>query len=71
MDLQYPIDVTQLSDGYILVFDYYNKRYKTVNPDFILSQASIEPQQPGLPSDFLSLLEVDLDNRINLDGGIW
>lgn len=71
MDLQYPIDVTQLSDGYILIFDYYNKRYKTVNPDVILSNATIDQQQSGLPADFLSLLEVDLDNRVNLDGGVW
>jgi hypothetical protein len=71
MDLQYPIDTSNLNDGYILIFDYENLKYKFVNPDEVLSRAATEPQQPGLPLDFLSLLEVDLDNRINLDGGNW
>jgi hypothetical protein len=71
MDLQYPIDTSNLNDGYILIFDYENLKYKFVNPDEVLSLAVTDPQQPGLPSDFLSLLEVDLDNKINLDGGNW
>lgn len=71
MDLQYPIDTSNLNDGYILIFDYVNSKYKFVNPDDILSSAAIEPQQPGLPADFLSLIEVDLNDKINLDGGTW
>lgn len=71
MDLQYPIDTSNLNDGYILIFDYENKKYEFVNPDVILSNATIDQQQLGLPADFLSLLEVDLDNRVNLDGGVW
>lgn len=71
MDLQYPIDTTNLNDGYILTFDYVNKKYEFVNPDEILTKATIDTQQQGLPQNFLSLLEVDLDNRINLDGGVW
>jgi hypothetical protein len=71
MDLQYPIDTSNLNDGYILIFDYENKKYEFVNPDVILSNATTDQQQLGLPADFLSLLEVDLDNRVNLDGGVW
>ena len=71
MDLQYPIDTKQLNDGYILIFDYVNERYKFVNPDEVLSRTVTDTQQPGLPSNFLSLLEVDLDNKVNLDGGVW
>lgn len=66
-----PIDTTELNDGYILIFDYQNQKYKFVNPDEVLSKAATEPQQPGLPSDFLDLLDSDLDNKINLDGGTW
>lgn len=71
MDIPYPIDTTQLNDGYVLIFDYDNKKLKFVNPDEVLSLAATDPQQPGLPLDFLSLLEVDLDNKVNLDGGVW
>lgn len=68
---QYPIDTKNLNDGYILTFNGYTMRYEFVNPDTILSKAAKEPQQPGLPVDFLDQLDVDLDNRVSLDGGTW
>jgi hypothetical protein len=41
-----------------------------VNPDTILSASSnTETTQPGLPSDFINTLDVDLDNKIDLDAG--
>jgi hypothetical protein len=69
--IDYPIDTKNLNDGYVLTFNASTLRYEFVNPDEILSNAATEPDQSGLPSDFLDLLEVDLDNRVNLDGGTW
>jgi RecA/RadA recombinase len=40
-----------------------------LNPDEVLSAATTEPIQPGLPADFENQLDIDLDDRINLDAG--
>lgn len=59
-------------DQYVLVYDAIQKKYKLVNPDVVLSSAaSTEQNQPGLPADFEDVLDVDLDNRIDLDAGTF
>ena len=57
-------------DQYVLVYDAIQKKYKLVNPDVVLSSAaSTELNAPGLPADFEDVLDVDLDNRIDVDAG--
>jgi len=58
-------------DGYVLMFDGNAQTFRFVNPDDVLSKATTEPQQPGLPSDFIDELDKELDDRINIDAGTW
>ena len=52
------------------MYDAVSQTYKLVNPDKVLSSAAVtEPLQPGLPANFEDVLDVDLDNRIDLDAG--
>lgn len=62
-------DSSGVQDSYVIMYDAVTQKYKTVNPDLVLSKATTEPVQPGLPADFENQLDVDLDNRINLDAG--
>lgn len=63
------VDSNNKKDKYVLMYDVNLNKYKLVNPDDVLSAAVTEPIQPGLPSDFESQLDIDLDNRIDLDAG--
>lgn len=71
--LQDLIDVgisdTDKKDKYVLMYDSTTSEYKLVNPDEVLSAATTDPISPGLPSDFENQLDIDLDNRIDLDAG--
>ncbi len=61
--------VGNTTNHYVMVYDGPAKKYKFVNPDVVLSAAATESTQPGLPQDFIDKLDVDLDNKINFDGG--
>ena len=67
------IDVTNMKDKYVLMYDDILKKLKFVNPDEVLNAAAeTETTQPGLvgfATSFLNELNVDLDNRIDIDGG--
>jgi hypothetical protein len=66
------VDVSNLNDKYVLMYDSATQKYKMVNPDQVLSaSSSTETTQPGLPSDFVNTLDVDLDDKIDLDAGIF
>jgi len=62
-------------DQYVLVYDASTQKYKLVNPDVVLnSAASTETNQPGLvgyATAFLDRMDIDLDNRIDLDAGTF
>jgi hypothetical protein len=63
-------DSTNKNDKYVIMYDASTQKYALVNPDVVLSAASsTETSQPGLPSDFINTLDVDLDNKIDLDAG--
>lgn len=63
-------DNTELNDKYVIMYDSSTQKYKLVNPDEVLSASSTtEVIQPGLPNDFVDTLDVDLDDRIDLDAG--
>ncbi len=65
------INNSNKQDKYVLMYDVVTNEYKLVNPDDVLSAATNEPIQPGLPGDFVNQMDVDLDNKIDLDAGTW
>jgi hypothetical protein len=68
-----PIDVTDMKDKYVLMYDDTIRKLKFVNPDEVLNAAAeTETTQPGLvgfATSFLNELDVDLDNKIDMDAG--
>ena len=65
------VDVSGVHDKYLIMYDAATQKYTAVNPDEVLSAATTEPLSPGLPADFMSQMDVDLDNRIDLDAGTF
>jgi hypothetical protein len=63
------VQLSGLNDKYLLMYDASSGKWKDVNPDAVLSAATTEPIQPGLPADFQDQLDIDLDDRIDLDAG--
>jgi hypothetical protein len=59
-------------NSYVVVYDSVLNKFTIVDPDGVLSAASTTASvQPGLPEDFLNTLDADLDNRIDVDGGVF
>lgn len=67
------VDPNNKKDKYVLMYDVNLNKYKLVNPDDVLNAAAqTETTQPGLvgfATDFLDRVDIDLDNRIDLDAG--
>ena len=63
------VEISGNNDKYVLMYDEATGKWRDVNPDDVLSAATTEPIQPGLPQDFENQLDVDLDNKIDLDAG--
>lgn len=60
------------NDNYPVVYNASLGKFVIVNPDAVLSAASTTTgPQPGLPDDFIDTLDVDLDDRIDLDAGTF
>ena len=59
------VDVTGIQDNYVLIYNSSTGKFVAENPDNVLSNAVTS----GLPSDFVNKLDVDLDDKIDLDGG--
>jgi hypothetical protein len=65
------VDVSNVGDKYVIMYDASTQKYTAVNPDEVLSATVEEPTSPGLPSDFKDQLDIDLDDRIDLDAGTF
>jgi hypothetical protein len=66
------VDVSGVQDKYVIMYNAGTGKYIAVNPDDVLSASSTtETSQPGLPTDFVDTLDVDLDDKIDLDAGTW
>jgi hypothetical protein len=66
------VEISGNNDKYVLMYDAASGKWKDVNPDTVLSAASnTEITQPGLPNDFINTLDIDLDDKIDLDAGIF
>jgi hypothetical protein len=72
LDELFDVEISGSNDKYVLMYDAATNKWRDVNPDVVLSAASnTETIQPGLPGDFVSTLDVDLDNKIDLDAGTF
>lgn len=60
------VDIDNIQDGYILMYDDVQQRYAFVNPDNLLSKAV---EDNTLPQDFIDKLDEELDNKITFDAG--
>lgn len=58
-------------DKYVLIYDSISGKWKDANPDEVLSAAVTDTVSPGLPANFENQLDVDLDNKIDLDAGTF
>ena len=59
------VDVNGIQDNYVLIYNSATGKFVAENPDNVLSNAV----SSGLPSDFVDKLDVDLDDKIDLDAG--
>lgn len=63
------------NDKYVLMYDASTGKWRDRNPDEVLNAAAAtETTQPGLvgyASTFLDRMDVDLDDRIDLDAGTF
>jgi len=70
-DVSIPV-LDSTKNNYPVVYDSTTGKFKIIDPDSVLSAASTSSGvQPGLPQDFLNVLDSDLDNRINIDAGTF
>ena len=67
------VEISGNNDKYVLMYDALSGKWKDRNPDEVLNAAaSTEITQPGLvgfASEFLDRVDIDLDDRIDLDAG--
>lgn len=56
-----------VQNGYLVMYDATTQKYITVDPDVVLSNAVTG----GLPNDFINELDVNLDDKIDLDAGTF
>ena len=64
------INIGNKKKNYVLVYDTTINKFTLVDPDVVLSAAAAtDSEQPGLPADFLNTLDVNLDDRIDVDSG--
>jgi hypothetical protein len=60
------VDVSNVQDGYVLMYDNALQKYTFVDPDVLLSKAV---EDNFLPPEFINKLDTDLDDKIDVDAG--
>lgn len=69
------VQISGNKDKYVLMYDASSGKWKDVNPDEVLNAAAFtETTQPGLvgyATAFLDRMDIDLDDRIDLDAGTF
>lgn len=69
------VEISGNRDKYVLMYDAASGKWKDKNPDEVLSAAESILDDDGinytLPTNFENKLDVDLDNRIDLDAGTF
>jgi hypothetical protein len=62
------VDTSNIQDGYVLMYDQDIGLYRFVDPDVVLERSV---RDNFLPPDFIQQLDVDLDDRIDVDSGTF
>jgi len=69
------VEISGNNDKYVLMYDASTGKWRDENPDEVLNAAaSTELTQPGLvgfATAFLDRVDIDLDDRIDLDAGTF
>jgi hypothetical protein len=65
------VEISGTNDKYVLMYDAATGKWRDRNPDVVLSAAVTDPISPGLPANFVNTLDVDLDDKIDLDAGTF
>jgi hypothetical protein len=67
------VTITGNPDNYVLMYDSALGQWVNKNPDEVLSAAVTDttPGYEGLPANFENQLDIDLDNKIDLDAGTF
>jgi len=61
-----------LQDHGVIMYNAITKTYEIVDPDEVLSvAASQDGPRPGFPTDYLDQMDVDMDDRVDLDAGMF
>jgi len=67
------VQISGTNDKYVLMYDAASGKWRDRNPDEVLNAAAAtETTQPGLvgyATAFLDRVDIDLDDRIDLDAG--
>lgn len=62
------VDTSSVQDGYVLMYDQDIELYRFVDPDVVLERSV---RDNSLPPNFIQQLDVDLDDRIDVDSGTF
>ena len=69
------VEISGNNDKYVLMYDAAIGKWKDVNPDEVLNAAAstelIQPGLVGFATAFLDRVDIDLDDRIDLDAGTF
>ena len=70
-----PSGISTTNDNYLVAYDADTDKFTLIDPDTALvsaaSTTSFAPGYSGLPEAFLSRLDLDLDDRIDIDAGTF
>lgn len=69
------VQISGNNDKYVLMYDSSIGKWRDVNPDEVLNAAAstelIQPGLVGFATAFLDRVDIDLDDRIDLDAGTF
>ena len=61
------VNTSGAQNGFVLMYNSATGQFTPVDPDNVLSNST--NTNSGLPQDFIDQLDVQLDDKIDLDGG--
>ena len=61
------VNISGIQNGYVLTYNSSSGQFVAVDPDNVLSNAT--NTNTGLPQDFIDQLDIQLDDKIDLDAG--
>ena len=72
------VDTTNLNGStnkYVMVYDAARQKYVFVNPDAVIDASvgvtTSDPSPAGMTPETINYLDQALDNKIDLDAGMW